>query len=121
MIESERTAARMVRAASAAALLLALAGCTTGQLLQQPPSRTYHSGKSRAALADCLLNRLAGSEFRIDSREQRDATLVRASQGLTGVTYFLFTIRDDPVGGSAVEMRRANSVAPGLHNAETCF
>lgn len=103
-----------------AMLAAALAGCSTAQMLQRAPDRTYHSAKARDAVAECLMNRLAGAgDFRVHRTDAGAETQVVAT-GIAG-TYFLFTLRDSPAGGTDGDVRRANSVAPGLNNAETCF
>lgn len=108
----------MTGRAALGAAALALAGCMTTSP-NAAPTRTYHSPLARAAIADCLLNRAGSGDFRVSRDAGLTQTLVRVT-GFAG-TYFLFTLRDAPGGGSDVELRRLNSVAPGLHNAETCF
>lgn len=97
--------------------VLVLGGCATAQL--EAPAKTYHTAKARAEAAECLMNRLASGDFRVHREVGGAATMVRVT-GIAG-TYFLFTLTDSPAGGTDASVRRANAIAPGLHNAETCF
>jgi hypothetical protein len=96
-----------------------LAACSANAMLGRSPDRTYHSAKARSDVAECLMDRMSSGDFRVHRQEVGHETQV-AVTGIAG-TYFLFTLRDSPNGGTDAEMRRANTAAPGLSNGETCF
>jgi hypothetical protein len=105
-------------------LSLVLAGCaSTAELPNYPPKATYHSEKSRDAVADCLLNRLTDPNLRPEVHKEAGLTTIGFT-GLGGLTrpgIYLFTIRDER-GGSVIEARMMKGMTKtGLPTAETCF
>ena len=85
-----------------------------------PAARVYHSAKPRAAIAECLLNRV-GSDDMTPHRTDAEGT---TTLGFTGrglamkPAIYQFSIRDDGAG-SVIEARRFAKA--NLANAETCF
>lgn len=65
------------------------------------------------------MNRTASGDFRVHREAEGAAAIVRVT-GFAG-TYFRFTVRPAPNGGSIIDAQRLNSIAPGISNAETCF
>lgn len=103
------------------ALLLTLAGCaTTADMAAQPASAVYHSKNARAAVADCLLNRVQDPYMWPERQVASDVTTIgfRARDSATHTGLYLFTIRDEGAG-SSIEVRRFAKMT--LTIAETCF
>lgn len=104
------------------AIALAISGCTTttSHLAASPPLKTVHSAKSREAVTDCLLNRVASDDV-LPSRQvgPSETTLAFNGRGMVRQpALYLFVIHDEGTG-SAIDVRRyANS---SLAAAETCF
>jgi len=107
---------RVVVAVAAAHLV----GCATMHEAQSSPERVYHSHKSRDAVANCLIDRLADSNLRVHRNDEYGRTWIKVSGSLIAITYFAFVLRDEG-SGTSIAMRRANRMAAGLGNAETCF
>jgi hypothetical protein len=101
--------------------LAALAGCaTTADMAAKPASAVYHSHNARAAVADCLLNRVSDTDMWPERKVGPDVTTIgfTARDSATHTGIYLFTIRDEGTG-SVTEARRF-AHAP-LSYAETCF
>lgn len=106
----------------AAALLLA--GCaTTSQMAQRPADRTYSSSRPRAAIAECLLDRVTSADLIPERTVGAGITTIGFSSGgaLRHPGIFLFTIRDAG-NGSTIEARMLHGLLGySLTTAETCF
>jgi hypothetical protein len=105
-----------------AALALLLAGCTTttDHLTSSPPFKVVHSQQARAAVADCLLNRLSSQEV-VPTRESDGSSTTLSFNGLglaRRPAIYVFVIRDEQ-SGSLIDVHRFAGAT--LAAAETCF
>jgi hypothetical protein len=89
-------------------------------MAETAPFETVHSQKPRAAVADCLLDRVSSDEL-IPNRQvgASETTVAFNGRGLARKpAIYLFVIRDE-ASGSTVEVRRYAKAT--LTAAETCF
>lgn len=112
----------MLRAFAAASALL-LAGCATPDVPTAAPYATYRSAKARAAIVECLLNRLSGNSIRPTRTDAPGVTSIHFTSvdQWTNPAAYLFTVTDEGAG-STIEARLPGGFAKrALPTAETCF
>lgn len=108
---------------SSLVLALALSGCaSTSEMALMPPAHVYHSERSAAVVADCILDRVTAPELRPRRSEQDGAIVVSFTSADALIrpppAVYAFTIRSSG-SGSVTEARRLGKAS--LVAAETCF
>lgn len=100
------------------AVSLLLGGCATsvGGIRQEPVFQTYTSTKEPRELAQCLQGIMPGVQ--VDLGENYYSVSNRNGWGSILINWYI-TQREG--GGSNIEVRRTNSIAPGINRATECF
>lgn len=97
--------------------ILLLGGCahSVEGIRQEPVHKTYSSAKAPNQVAQCLQERLSGLSAEIGSDY---VSVSRENQfGSILINWFIQAAPH----GSAIELRRTNSIAGGIDTAEGCF
>lgn len=97
--------------------LAALSGCATsvGGIKAEPVVATYRSEKSPLVVARCLQETMPGLDIELLDRE------VSVSNRNQFGSILMNWLISEEGSGSIIELRKTNSVAPGMSKATVCY
>ena len=94
-----------------------LGGCanSVGGIRQEPVAQTYNSAHAPKDVAQCLQRIMPG--LQVDLGDNYYSVSNRNQFGSILINWFITPEN----GGSRVELRKTNSIAPGINRATECF
>jgi hypothetical protein len=99
-------------------LSLVLCGCATsvGGIRQEPVVASYQSAKAPREVAQCLQSKMPGLQLDLG-----DDYYSVSNRNQFGSILNNWLIMERAEGGSLIEFRKTNSIAPGMNEATECF